>query len=214
MKRKIVLKDGDYEMFLPVTPESYTVTAGIRIETVNIDGLGDAVFGGHGTLASVTIESFFPAQDYPFSQRIYSDPFEYVGWFKLRSWNKTVLRFIVTDTDVNIPVLVESIDYGERDGTNDVYFTLVLQEYREMKATTITETETAETTRYDEPVQSQSDVEEYIIQSGDTLSAICRRHYGNANLYGKVAEYNGIPNPNLIFTGNTLLLPPISVLGG
>ena len=62
MKRKIVLKDGDFELILPVTPESYTVTAGVKIETVNIDGIGDVVFGGHGSLASVKIESFFPAQ--------------------------------------------------------------------------------------------------------------------------------------------------------
>ena len=211
MKRKIVVKDGDFELILPVTPDSYTVTAGVKIETVNIDGIGDVVFGGHGSLASVKIESFFPAQAYPFASLIYDDPYDYIGWLKMKSWTKTVLRFIVTDTDVNIPVLIESIDYGEKDGTNDVTYTLTLQEYREVRPLSWDD---GQGQRADEPVANQTDVKEYTIQGGDTLSAICLSHYGNASLYPQLAEYNGIANPNIIFAGDTLRLPPVSVLGG
>ena len=42
---------------------------------------------------------------------------------------------------------------------------------------------------------------------GDTLSAIAKRFYGHANEYHKIAEANGIANPNLIHPGQVLTIP-------
>ena len=49
--------------------------------------------------------------------------------------------------------------------------------------------------------------ETYTVAAGDTLSAICRRFYGDATLYGRLAAANGIANPNLIHPGQVLRLP-------
>ncbi|MDE1161048.1 MAG: LysM peptidoglycan-binding domain-containing protein [Acidobacteriaceae bacterium] len=49
----------------------------------------------------------------------------------------------------------------------------------------------------------------YMIQEGDTLSAICVLFYGNANKYLKVAEINGI-QPDSISIGQTIQLPVLS----
>lgn len=49
----------------------------------------------------------------------------------------------------------------------------------------------------------------YEIQSGDTLSAIAQRHYGNANEWRKIYEANRnvIDDPDKIYPGQKITLP-------
>lgn len=61
------------------------------------------------------------------------------------------------------------------------------------------EEKTAENTE-----NATSATREYIVQKGDTLSAIAKK-YGLS--YMEIANYNGISNPDLIFVGQKLLLP-------
>ncbi len=44
-----------------------------------------------------------------------------------------ILRYIITETDVNMEVIIESFKHGKQDGTNDVYFTLSLKEYKRIQ---------------------------------------------------------------------------------
>ncbi len=52
-------------------------------------------------------------------------------------------------------------------------------------------------------------VEYYVIEKGDTLSAIAKKYYGNANDYPKIFEANRevIKDPNLIFPGQKIRIP-------
>lgn len=47
----------------------------------------------------------------------------------------------------------------------------------------------------------------YTVQSGDTLSAIAKRVYGDSSAYRMIANANGISNPNRISVGQTIRLP-------
>lgn len=49
----------------------------------------------------------------------------------------------------------------------------------------------------------------YEIQSGDTLSAIAQRHYGNASEWRKIYEANRnvIEDPDKIYPGQKITLP-------
>lgn len=47
----------------------------------------------------------------------------------------------------------------------------------------------------------------YTVKSGDTLSAIAKRFYGDANHYHQIAAANGIANPDRINVGQELKLP-------
>ncbi|WP_169727332.1 LysM peptidoglycan-binding domain-containing protein [Segniliparus rugosus] len=49
----------------------------------------------------------------------------------------------------------------------------------------------------------------YVVESGDTLSAIAQKFYGDANLYPQIAEANGIANPDLINVGQELTIPAL-----
>lgn len=47
----------------------------------------------------------------------------------------------------------------------------------------------------------------YTVKSGDTLSAIAERYYGDAGQYKKLAHHNNISNPDLIQPGQKLRIP-------
>jgi nucleoid-associated protein YgaU len=55
----------------------------------------------------------------------------------------------------------------------------------------------------------QATVEYYVIQKGDTLSAVAKRYYGNTNDYPRIFEANRevIKNPDLIFPGQKIRIP-------
>jgi len=210
--RKFIFRDTEKntELVLPVTPAGFEVSHGIKIETINIHTLGDVNIAGYGTLAAIKIDCLLPAQSYSFLNASGgTEPYSYVEKFRGWSDSRMVLRFIVSGTSVNIPVIIEDIVYGERDGTGDVYATLSLREYRELAIVQKTSTENnmriATVTTTPAP-------QTYTIKSGDTLSAICRKFYGDSSLYPKLAKYNGVKNPNLIYAGNTLKLPSKNLL--
>jgi nucleoid-associated protein YgaU len=52
-------------------------------------------------------------------------------------------------------------------------------------------------------------VEYYVIQSGDTLSAIAKKFLGNASAYPRIFEANRevIKDPNLIYPGQKIRIP-------
>ncbi len=52
----------------------------------------------------------------------------------------------------------------------------------------------------------------YVVQRGDTLSAICQRFYGDSSLAYRLAGANGIANANLIHPGDVLTLPDLGTL--
>lgn len=200
--RKMVFVAGR-ELVLPVTPESFEVGRGVRIETLNIHGLGDIRVAGYPSLDNINISSFFPANEYPFAVAPLVDPWDMVAQFSTWADQQTVVRFIVTGTTINIPVLIEDIRYGEQDGSNDVYYTLTLAEYRYVSlATTITPTQTQS-----RPITTPPPVPKtYTVVAGDTLRAIARKFYGDSSKYTEIASANGIKNPNVIKVGAVLTL--------
>lgn len=60
-----------------------------------------------------------------------------------------------------------------------------------------------------QPVSLDDGTQYYIIKSGDTLSAIAKQFYGDANKYPKIFEANRevIKDANLIFPGQKIRIP-------
>jgi len=198
------------ELILPVTPASFELSHGVKMETINIHTLGDVNLAGYGIMPSFKVNCMFPAKYYSFNQsETLTPPYDYI--WKLEAWcdKHSVLDWTI-DTLI-VPVLIESITYGEKDGTRDVYATISMRKYRQLYAVKTDSNNTGNSSRTDEST-STTTAKTYTVVSGDTLSAIARKFYGDASLYSKLAKYNNIKNANLIYVSQIINLPDKSLL--
>lgn len=213
MLRKFIFKNNTtgQEIVLPVTPESYTIDHGNHVETVNLHTIGDYHLPGGRTLFTCTLSGMLPRKRYAFVMPEASlDPYTYIDFFEFSSDRREVCRFVVSDTPTIADVLIENWQYGERDGTNDVYYTLTLRRFIPAQGARTQSLVTAAPARGTSP---QTAVQQtYTVVRGDTLSAIAKRFYGNAALYPSLAKANSIANPDLIHPGQVLKLPDKSQL--
>lgn len=212
--KRFIFKDtvtGE-ELTLPVTPGMYAIEHGRRVNSLTLLGAGEVNLPGSSARFHEQLEGFFPCRDYPFlTPGAGTDPWAYVEWFEKRADAGRVLRFIVSDTPVNAPVILEPIRYEQRQGPGDIYYTLTLRGYAYLEAARYENTSPAAGTARTAEAQPEHQ-ERYTVRAGDTLSAIARRVYGDASLYGRLAAANGIQNPNLIYPGQVLKLPGAEAL--
>lgn len=211
--RRFIFKNTRTEevFVFPVTPSGYQISHGKRAVQVDMHGVGTINLPGEQILLDETLECFFPAHSYPFNQpEAGEDPF--VPQETLEKWcdARDPVRFIVSDTPVNALVLLDPITYGERDGTRDLYVRIPMRGYRILAAPSTELDQTGNASRAVETEPSHATT--YVVQRGDTLSAIAKWIYGDAGLYGRLAAANGISNPNLIYPGQVLTIPDVSAL--
>ena len=203
-------KDDTDKIQLPVKPSDYMVGVAHKNTVVNITQLGDINLIGKTGLRDITLSSFFPAKDYNFSNNSdRKEPLTYVE--KIDGWRKSgkPIRVIITGT-LNMECTIESFGWGEQDATGDIYYTLVLKEYKKLKTTTATTSGQA----YSSSSSSSRSVQSaksgtYTVKSGDTLSKIAKQYYGDGSQYMKIfnANKDKISDPNLIYAGQVIKIP-------
>lgn len=209
---------GGVELTLPVTPSGYEWSTGRGVETIGLDQLGEINLAGLRRLSQATLsQCLLPARLYPFCNTgAVPDPWHYIG--QLERWVEagTVVRFLVSGTPVNVPVLVESVSYQEKDGTNDLYADITLRQYRTAKTPVLPVGGTASASAVSRDAKTgAAEDRRYTVARGDTLSAIARRFYGDAGQYTRLAAANpAIKNPNLIYPGQVLTIPAAGALPG
>ena len=168
---------------------------------------GQVSLPGLKSLFNERMEFLLPSSDRNYTTGGWTgEPYAVVD--RLVEWSNSgdVLRFIVTDTPVNLPVLLGPVEHGQRDGTGDVYVTLELRQYREL-AEESTEVNPDTGNKGRAPAQEKKEESSYTVAKGDTLWGICRRTYGDGALAWKLAEANSIKNANLIYPGQVVKLP-------
>lgn len=193
---------------LPVLPPSFEIEVGNNNTVVNISEIGDINLIGKSGLKSITIASFFPSKNYYFVE--YTNfPKPYKAIEKLEKWRKSgkPIRLIITTTDINVLMAIESLSYGERDGTGDVYYSLSLREYKTVKTKKVAQVKIPEPKR---PVPPKPKQRTYVVKRGDNLWNIAKKHYGNGNQWRKIYNKNKKvigSNPNLIYPGQKYVIP-------
>ena len=195
---------------LPVIPSYFEVTIPHQNTTVNINELGEINLIGKTGLVSMTIESFFPNQQYSFClYRDFQKPYEYIK--QLLKWKDSgkPIRVIVTGTPINYAMAIESLIYSEVDGTGDVYFTLEVKEYKFIKTPSSNTLTTKNRTLLTTPTTQRETkplATHYTVQKGDTLWLIAKKVTGDGSNYKAIAQKNNITNPDKIYVGQKLVI--------
>lgn len=205
-----VQQDNNGKLQLPVKPSEYNVTVTHRNTVINVIQVGDVNLIGKTGLREISLASFFPAQDYNFSNNSgRKEPLAYVE--QIESWRNSgnPVRVIITGV-LNMEATIESFAYGEKDATGDIYYTLYLKEYKKIKTkkATVTIATVKPSTRTTKN-ESTSSGRTYTVQKGDCLWKIAKQFYGNGAQYTKIynANTDKIKNPNLIYVGQVLTIP-------
>lgn len=217
MIRNVIFRNMDTgeELTMPVAPSDYVAETGRRVETVDMASTGQVNLPGLETLFNENQDFLLPARSASYVTGGWRDPREIVGKLEKWSLDANVLRYIVTGTGVNAPVLIETVRYREQDGTNDVYLTLTLKRYRYLTAERV-EAQLLPTDNDPRPDEGEAvdSGTTYTVVSGDCLWTICQKYYGDGSLCYKLATVNGVPNSYLIHPGDVLQIPDRAVLDG
>jgi hypothetical protein len=115
---------------LPVVPRSFKINSPQNNETYTTISQGDIKLIGLRGLKSLTIDSFFPVKDYVFLKDKSYKGWEYINIIEKWIDRRIPIRLIITDTPINLACTIESFDYSVEDGSGDVYYTLVLSEFK------------------------------------------------------------------------------------
>lgn len=190
------------ELILPVTPDSFNVSKGSLNSTVDVLDVGEINLISNtnsGKLKSISFSSFFPKRTGSYCEKNYfPDPYECVNRFEEWMNNGSKLNFTISDTNVSrMTVTVENFEYGEKDGTGDVYYSLELKEYRTLAleaATTNTTVESSSARPVEIPTQ-------YEVKANDNLTKIAAK-YGTT--VDSLVAKNNIKNRDLIYIGQVL----------
>lgn len=191
---------------LPINPSSFEISVNNINHIININDIGEINLIGKSGLKKITIESFFPANDYDFVQyRGYPSPNECIKLIEKWRLSQRPIRLVITQTPINDAFAIEEFKYSQKDSTGDIYFTLELKEYRFLTIPVVQSQNTVyESTEVNREVKQVDS--EYIVKEGDKLWDIAKRLTGNGMNYTIIAEKNNIKNPDLIFVGQKLII--------
>lgn len=129
---EIWLNNGNDKIRFPVLPSSFKIGTSQNNTSENVHRKGEINLLGERNLETVELSSFFPAQEYDFCQYkgFNTNPYTYIN--KIKDWkqNKITPTLVITGrADFNKYVSIESLEYGEEDGSGDAAFTISLKEY-------------------------------------------------------------------------------------
>lgn len=208
MKEFWIKKQNGSSLRLPVPPPEFNLNESSNIENENINNLGEVGLYGGNNLQKIELASFFPKKYHPYCQyKNIKKPYDCVKFIKESKEKGEPVRLLITGSNINKQFLIESFEYGEKDGTGDVYFTINFVEYKSIEIPKVKKTSTSNNNS--RPSKTTSKNKEYTVKKGDTLWNIAKKFYGKGSLYTKIynANKSKIKNPNKIYPGQKIKIP-------
>lgn len=186
--------NNEEQLRLPVTPSDFELSQRNNNTVININALGEINLIGKKGLASISLSSFFPAQEYYFCKYTgFPKPYECVKMIQKWRDSGRPIRLIITGTSINYAMTIENFIFSEQDGTRDVYFTLELREYvftKQVKPTKVvtpngTQVTVPATKREAKPIPSK-----YKVQKGDNMYTVAKKTTGSMSNAKAIAKTN------------------------
>ena len=115
---------------LPVLPAQFKIQSGMKNETYDTISQGEIKLISMEALKSIAIQSFFPNKDYSFSRDRKYRGWQYVEMLEAWKSRRVPIRLTITESPINMACTIEAFEYGIQDGTEDIYYTLTLSEFK------------------------------------------------------------------------------------
>lgn len=208
-------------MLLPVTPALIKIKYKSSNDTMRLIDGGQVTFLRKGEAAAVNFDMLLPRHMYPFCryESGYIEPEYYIDKLLAIRNGRRPFRFICTRTagggtylkDTNIRVSLEDMNIHEdaEEGA-DITVSVELREYRHYTASRIViENSVAVAQDNARETDNAPSVTNYTVVKGDCLWNIAKKYLGDGSRWTEIYELNKdqISNPNLIYTGQVLVMP-------
>ncbi len=217
----IYFKQGKDQILFPVAPASITIKTGNSNQVVELVSLGQVNLMKKIGLREISFTVLLPyrKRGYMLTEKgVLPPPYEYLE--KIRQMKESCLpvtllicRQLADGSrlfDENIDMCIEEYRVTEQAGEQgDFWLEIHLKEYRKIQSTVYQLSENDGSVTLKEEAQNSSSRQTektYTVKSGDSLWLIAKTQLGDGSLYRKLAEQNGITNPNLIYPGQVLVL--------
>ena len=115
---------------LPVLPTEFKIQSGMKNESYDTISQGEIKLISMEALKSIAIQSFFPNKDYSFSRDRKYRGWQYVEMLEEWKSRRVPIRLTITESPINMACTIEAFEYGIQDGTEDIYYTLTLSEFK------------------------------------------------------------------------------------
>ena len=191
--RTFTLTCEDEKFTLPVTPWEYTVTSGQMNKVISITQVGEALVFSNPKLRTLRFSCFFPSLDheYPFVVGDEKEPSACIELLTKWKESKKPVRVVISDSPVNMSMAIMNLEYSERDGTRDVYYSLELTEYKELTIKNANENkQIQETTGLKERQSDKAQATEAKVYKGSDVLDAAKRAYGQYSKWRKVVQGN------------------------
>jgi nucleoid-associated protein YgaU len=201
--RKLYVKSiqDNLEILFPVTP-FITWKSGMNKTSQDLYGFGEIGTGATPKLTTWVAESFFPHPDneYDFLAGTNYGTTYYINWLDKWKREQHVLVFkYAADNGRSISTWyckIDTFEFGEKDGSMDVFYTLEFTEYKELKL------DGAYINRNNEIKLNYGST--YTVKDEDTILTIAAKVYGDSSKYKDIMFNNQITNPLDIKLGQRL----------
>lgn len=206
------LKDGGTPFQFPVNPEEVSISRSKGYETINMLEHGEFDFAQGEKVKEITFSSFFPKRydpSYCMDEKYFLDPRVAMNVLNTFLISKKPLRFIISETGVNVPVFLVSLNSSFRGGeTGDIYFDLTLRTWRDSKVEKVGSGAAASKSGSRTDLKKSSKT--YTVKAGDSLSKIAKLELGNSSKWNEIYKLNTKiigSDPNRIKPGQKLVMP-------
>lgn len=115
---------------LPVLPEELTITSPSQNETYQTITAKEITLIENVGLKTIGFSSIFPANKVTYSKNSSMFGWEFIKEIESMRDRRLPFRLIVTETPINMPVTIESFEYGLKAGTKDIEYSIEFKEFR------------------------------------------------------------------------------------
>ncbi len=197
-------------IILPVNPATIDFTLNQQNQKVTLANVGEVNIFGNRALTAVTFSSFFPFRLSPFWRYADKEPTIYISALERWKLSQKPVRLIISDSSINLAMVIDSLVYNVKEGDKDIYYTLSLSEYRQLNVPAVKESSAVQANGLKPRPDAQVKPKTHTVKKGDTLWYIAKLYYGSGAQYTKIYNANKSiigKNPNIIKVGMVLQIP-------
>lgn len=195
-------------IILPINPATFEFYEAKNNQKINLTNMGEINLLGNRGLLTGTLQSFFPHEKSPLYRYADRPPMEYIN--TLLAWKNSdePIRLIVTGTTINHAMAIDKLTYSQREGLDDIAYTLELSEYRYLNVPSVkVSSATASNGLKSRPNTATKPGEVTVRSQADTLWAMACKYYGDGTRWTEIAKANGIKDPRSLQLGQVVRIP-------